>query len=168
MMVATDSPNSERSETQAGTDQTFVVTAAEAGERLDRLLAEALPDLSRSRIQELIRDGRATVDGRPIAKPGYRLEPLQVITILVPALQSQPLEPEPIPLDIVYHDDQIAVVNKPPGMVVHPAAGHSRGTLANALVARFGQVALVGEQPRPGIVHRLDRDTSGLLVVALT
>jgi 23S rRNA pseudouridine1911/1915/1917 synthase len=167
-MVATDSSHSERLETQTGTVQTLVMTAAEVGQRLDKYLADVLPAISRSRIQELIRDGRVTVDEQPITKPSYRLETQQVITIVIAALEPRPLEPEPIPLDIVYHDDQIAVVNKPAGMVVHPAAGHSRGTLANALVARFGQVALVGEQRRPGIVHRLDRDTSGLLVVALT
>ena len=150
------------------TDQTLVATVTETGERLDKYLSHLLPEVSRSRIQALIKDGRATVDQQPITKPGYRLEPGQQVTLLIPALESQPLEPEPIPLDIVYYDDQIAVINKPPGMVVHPAAGHHHGTLSNALIARFEQLAQQGEQRRPGIVHRLDKDTSGLLVVALT
>jgi 23S rRNA pseudouridine1911/1915/1917 synthase len=96
------------------------------------------------------------------------LESGQVVEITIPAREPQPLKAETIPLDIIYHDDQLVVVNKPPGMVVHPATGHPTGTLVNALLARFEQLARVGGRHRPGIVHRLDKDTSGLVVVALT
>jgi 23S rRNA pseudouridine1911/1915/1917 synthase len=150
------------------TEKTLVVTIEEAGERLDKTLAELLPDVSRSRIQQLIKDGCATVDEQTVAKPSFRPDPGQVVKIVIPALEPQPLVPESIPLDIIYQDDEVVVVNKPPGMVVHPAAGHQSGTLVNALLARFEQLARVGGQRRPGIVHRLDKDTSGLVVVALT
>jgi 23S rRNA pseudouridine1911/1915/1917 synthase len=150
------------------TEKTLIVTIEEGGERLDKFLADLLPDVSRARIQQLIRDGRATVDERVVAKPSFRPEAGQLVKIVIPALEPQRLEPESIPLDIVYEDSEIVVVNKPPGMVVHPAAGHQGGTLVNALLARYEQLARVGGQRRPGIVHRLDKDTSGLVVVALT
>jgi 23S rRNA pseudouridine1911/1915/1917 synthase len=149
-------------------EKTLIVTIEEAGERLDKYLADLLPDVSRSRIQQLIKDGRATVDEKIVSKPSFRPDAGQVVKIEIPALEPQPLLPESIPLDIVYQDDEIVVVNKPAGMVVHPGAGHQSGTLVNALLARFEQLAKVGGQRRPGIVHRLDKDTSGLVVVALT
>jgi 23S rRNA pseudouridine1911/1915/1917 synthase len=132
------------------------------------VLADLLPDLSRAHIQRLIKKGEVTVDGTTVSKPSTRLEGEESITIHVPVAEPQPLEPEQIPLDIIYQDDEVIVVNKPAGMVVHPAAGHPSGTLVNALLSHVPQLALVGGTRRPGIVHRLDKDTSGLIVVALT
>ena len=139
---------------------------APTDERLDRWLADRL-GTSRSRVAGLIEDGRVLVNGAPASKsdrpsPGDRIE------VRVPA--PAPIEPEPedLPLEIVYEDDVLAVVDKPAGMVVHPAPGHASGTLVNALLARLDRIAAVGAPLRPGIVHRLDRDTSGLLVVAKT
>jgi 23S rRNA pseudouridine1911/1915/1917 synthase len=137
------------------------------GERIDRYLARKMPTLSRSQIQQLIREGMALVDDREVS-PSYRLKEGQRIEVSIPPPEAEEPEPEaePIPLDIVYEDEGALVINKPPGMVVHPAAGHSSGTLVNALLARRPELAGVGEKGRPGIVHRLDKDTSGLMVVA--
>jgi 23S rRNA pseudouridine1911/1915/1917 synthase len=147
-------------------DHTFVTDRP--GERLDRVLADLLPNVSRAHIQRLIKEGEVTVDRKTITKPSTRLEEHATLTIHIPAAEPQPLVAERIPLDIIYQDDEIIVVNKPAGMVVHPAAGHADGTLVNALLAYVPQLALVGGTRRPGIVHRLDKDTSGLIVVALT
>jgi 23S rRNA pseudouridine1911/1915/1917 synthase len=139
----------------------------EAERRLDHYLARALPDVSRSTIQRLIRQGAITVDGlasrasSPV-KPG-----MQVVARIPPPAPAAQVPPQAITLDVVYEDDDLLVVNKPAGMVVHPAAGHYEGTLVNALLARYSHLA-AGDEGRPGIVHRLDRDTSGLLVVAKT
>ncbi len=138
------------------------------GERLDRTLADLLPDVSRAHIQRLIKEGEVTVDGKTVVKPSTRLEGESTLTIHIPAVEPQPLVAERIPLDIIYQNDEVIVVNKPAGMVVHPAAGHADGTLVNALLAHAPQLALVRGTRRPGIVHRLDKDTSGLIVVALT
>jgi 23S rRNA pseudouridine1911/1915/1917 synthase len=145
----------------------FQVGAEEAGERLDRYLAARLPELSRTRIQELIAEGRVRVEG-VVPKRAHRVAAGEAIAVEVVA--PPPLEalPEALPLEIVYEDDDVAVVNKPAGMVVHPAAGATHGTLVNALVARFGQLSRLGGALRPGIVHRLDRGTSGVLLVART
>lgn len=167
-MTALDSLNSKEFPAGAMTEQTIVVTIEDTGERLDKYLANLLPTVSRSRLQQLIKDGCTIVDDQVVTKPSTRLETGQVVKISIPALQPQPLEPEPIPLDIIYQDDDLVVVNKSAGLVVHPAAGHQSGTLVNALLARFEQLALVGGKRRPGIVHRLDKDTSGLVAVALT
>jgi 23S rRNA pseudouridine1911/1915/1917 synthase len=145
---------------------TFVISRP--GERLDRTLADLLPDVSRAHIQRLIKEGEVTVDGKTVTKPSTRLEKEATLTIHIPAAEPQPLVAERIPLDIIYQDDEVIVVNKPAGMVVHPAAGHADGTLVNALLAHAPQLALVRGTRRPGIVHRLDKDTSGLIVVALT
>jgi 23S rRNA pseudouridine1911/1915/1917 synthase len=147
-------------------DHTFIIDRH--GERLDRTLADLLPNVSRAHIQRLIKEGEVTVDGQMVTKPSTRLEGEATLTIHIPAAEPQPLVAERIPLDIIYQDDEIIVVNKPAGMVVHPAAGHADGTLVNALLAHAPQLALVGGTRRPGIVHRLDKDTSGLIVVALT
>ena len=143
-----------------------VVDSIRAGMRLDRFLADTYPDLSRSLIQRLIEAGEVLVDGQT-SKPGARVATGQLIKVNVPAPEPTRLEPEAIPLDIVYEDDELLVLNKPPGLVVHPAAGHTRGTLVHALLARYPNIA-IGNAYRPGIVHRLDKDTSGLMVVAKT
>lgn len=136
---------------------------AEEGERLDKYLV-GLVDLSRSQVQRLIRQGRVTVEGE-VAKASYLLSSGERVRVQLPS----PEEPGPLaqelPLDIVYEDQDLAVVNKPAGMVVHPSYGHKKGTLVNALLARYPSLAQLPGS-RPGIVHRLDRDTSGLMVVA--
>ena len=151
--------------------QQFQVADEHSGKRLDQFLASHLPDLSRARVQELIALQKVLVDGKP-AKPSRRLRGGETIEILAPAPRP-PLRAtaEEIPLDIVYQDDDLAVVNKPAGMMVHAGAGstedaRNRGTLVNALLHRFGALSGVGGELRPGIVHRLDRNTSGLIVVA--
>lgn len=144
---------------------TFICEPEAAGERVDRFLADRLPDLSRSQIQRLIRSGAVTVNDAPV-RPAYRLAPGDQIFVELPAELTPSIRPEAIPLDIVYEDDSLLVVNKPAGMVVHPAAGIFQGTLVNALLAHCPQVANVGGVERAGIVHRLDKETSGLIVVA--
>jgi 23S rRNA pseudouridine1911/1915/1917 synthase len=136
-------------------------------ERLDRLLAQVWNDLSRSRLQGLIREGRVTLNGFRILDPGVKVGPGAVIALDLPA--PRPAEPagEAIDLLVVHEDDDLIVIDKPAGLVVHPAAGHESGTLVNALIAHCGEsLSGVGGVRRPGIVHRLDKDTSGLLVVA--
>ncbi|MBI2861533.1 MAG: RluA family pseudouridine synthase [Chloroflexi bacterium] len=134
-----------------------------ADQRLDRYLAQLFPDLSRSRLQRLIADGRVWLEGKQ-AKASTRLEPGQHVMVEIPPPEPLTLQPETIPISVVYEDDDILVVNKPAGLVVHPAPGHPTHTLVNALLA-LG-VAPTGDPLRPGIVHRLDKDTSGLMVVA--
>lgn len=142
-----------------------VFVVEKGGERLDRFLADRLPDLSRVQVQRLIKTGLATVNDQPV-KPAYRVEPGDRIVVRVPEASEPVIRPEPIPLQIVYEDEYLLAVDKPAGMVVHPAAGHSSGTLVNALLAYCPQVADVGGVDRAGIVHRLDKDTSGVLLVA--
>ena len=144
----------------------FVVDESGAGQRLDAYLAAAIKSVSRARIRRAIDDGLATVDGVN-QKASHRVALNERIELQVVAAIEVP-QPDPIPLDLLYEDEAIAVVNKPPGMVVHPAKGHWAGTLAGALVHRFNQLSGVGGLVRPGIVHRLDRDTSGAIVVAKT
>ena len=145
------------------------VTAAPdmAGARLDRLIADLVPGLSRSQAQALIASGQVSQAGATIDEPSYRVKPGQMFRVLVPpAAPAVPL-PEAIPLDIVYEDAHLLVLDKPPGMVVHPAPGAARGTLVNALLAHCADsLSGIGGVRRPGIVHRLDKDTSGLMVVA--
>jgi 23S rRNA pseudouridine1911/1915/1917 synthase len=145
--------------------QQFDITAADAGQRLDRFLAAGLPELSRTRIQELIAEGRVRVNGAR-AKASHRIAAGERIE--VEALPRPPLEavPEEIPLEILYEDDDVVVVNKPAGMAVHVGAGTARGTLVNALLHRYAQLSAVSGALRPGIVHRLDKLTSGAIVVA--
>jgi 23S rRNA pseudouridine1911/1915/1917 synthase len=140
--------------------------------RLDQWLAQAIPQLSRSQLQKLIRQGQVLVAGQPV-RPSAALQPGDIVTVHLPALEPTALRPETTPLDVVYEDDDLVVINKPAGMVVHPAQGHSSGTLVNALLARYPDLAGLieddaGSADRPGIVHRLDRDTSGLMIVART
>ncbi len=135
-----------------------------ASQRLDRYLAEKLP-LSRSQISALIEAGRVRIAGQ-IPKKSYLPEHGDVIVVEVPPPQPTLAAPEDIPLDVLFEDDGLIVVNKPAGMVVHPAPGHARGTLVNALLHRVERLSTIGGARRPGIVHRLDKDTSGLLIVA--
>ena len=144
----------------------FTVPEQAAGERLDVFLAEREElELTRSAIQRLIRGHLVLVNGRP-ARPSRRLEPGEEIVVELPAPAPAGPEPQPLPLDVVYEDADVVVINKPRGWVVHPAPGHEQGTLVNALLARYPEMNGVGGPGRPGIVHRLDRDTTGLLVVA--
>jgi 23S rRNA pseudouridine1911/1915/1917 synthase len=144
----------------------FLVSQKEASGRLDHYLKKRFPTLSRSRLQALIKDAVITVNYRPV-KPGYRLRPEDQIRLDIPSYESPKILAQAIPLDVVYEDDSVLMVNKPAGMVVHPAPGHYEGTLVNALLARDPNIfkSSAGME-RPGIVHRLDKDTSGLLVVA--
>src|SRR5499433_1814299 len=147
----------------------LVVAAEEAGERLDRVLAQRLAELSRSRHKALILAGRVAIDGATIRDPGHRVNAGANIVLELPPAADAALAPETIALNIVFEDDELIVIDKPAGLVVHPAAGNWSGTLANALLAHCGEsLAGVGGVKRPGIVHRLDKDTSGLLVVAKT
>jgi 23S rRNA pseudouridine1911/1915/1917 synthase len=143
------------------------VLAKQAGERLDRFLADAQPDLSRSRLQGLIRDGLVTVNDR-LERASYRLREGDRVTWNPPPLRVVALEPEDIPLIVVHEDEHLLVIDKPAGLVVQPGAGVPRGTLVHALLHRDPAIADVGGEGRPGIVHRLDKDTSGLMVVART
>lgn len=135
--------------------------------RLDRLLAEAYPEISRARFQRLIADGQVTVESHVVHDAGHKLKPGNSVCILLP--EATPAEPqaEAIPLSVAYEDRDLLVIDKPAGLVVHPGAGHTSGTLVNALIAHCGDsLSGIGGVKRPGIVHRLDKDTSGLLVIA--
>jgi 23S rRNA pseudouridine1911/1915/1917 synthase len=144
---------------------TFDVSAEEAGARLDAFLAARVEGVSRSTLKRVIDDGDVLVGGRA-AKPSLKLKGGERVEVELPAPPPSEVEPEEIPLDILHEDEEVVVVNKPAGLVVHPAAGVPSGTLANALAFHFGQLS--GGSLRPGIVHRLDRDTSGVIVVAKT
>ena len=141
----------------------------EGEERLDRALARLWPDLSRSRLQKLVRDGHVELGAERVTDPSARaLEGVAVRLAAPPAAPAEPT-PEDIPLDVVHEDDEVIVIDKPAGLVVHPGAGHGTGTLVNALLAHCGaSLSGIGGVARPGIVHRIDKDTSGLLVVAKT
>jgi len=152
-------------------EQVEEVTVADAdgGERLDRLLARQIASLSRTRLKALILDGAVTIGGRTILDPGHRVNAGDAIEVTVPPAEAPEPKAENIPLNIVYEDDQVIVIDKPAGLVVHPAAGHATGTLVNALIAHCGDsLSGIGGVKRPGIVHRLDKDTTGLMVVAKT
>jgi 23S rRNA pseudouridine1911/1915/1917 synthase len=138
--------------------------SGDLGARLDRYVADNLPDLSRNTVQALIADGRVLVDGQQ-HKAKFRITPGEIIAVDLPLPIDDEILPDPIPLDVVYEDADVIVIDKPAGLVVHPAPGHPRGTLANALVAHDPTIA-VGGTHRAGIVHRLDKDTSGLIVAA--
>ncbi len=134
--------------------------------RLDKFLVHCLPEFSRSRLQSLIKDGHVLVDGKPITKAGFVLSAGSQVQVEVPAVQPADLQAEDIPLNVIFENDDLIVIDKPAGMVVHPAAGHAQGTLANAALGYAPDMEGVGGELRPGIVHRLDKDTSGLIVVA--
>jgi 23S rRNA pseudouridine1911/1915/1917 synthase len=136
-------------------------------ERLDRFVA-LRTGISRSQVKNLVERSRIVINGRPALKTGYLVRAGDVVEVTVPAPEPGALLPEDIPLNILYHDRDLVVVDKPPGMVVYPAAGHGRGTLMNAFRHRFAHLATIGAPLRPGVVHRLDKDTSGVMVVALS
>lgn len=147
--------------------ETVTVADGDAGARLDRVLATAIEGLSRTRLKALILEGAVAIGGRTIRDPGQRVNAGDSITVNVPPAEDPEPQGEAIPLDIVYEDDDLIVIDKPAGLVVHPAAGHPGGTLVNALIAHCrDSLSGIGGVKRPGIVHRLDKDTSGLLVVA--
>jgi 23S rRNA pseudouridine1911/1915/1917 synthase len=141
------------------------LTVGESDDRIDRYLAQQRPDLSRAYVQKLIADGQVTLNGRT-ARASQRVEPGDVITMVIPPPRPLTAQPEAIPLTIIYEDADLLVIDKPAGLVVHPAPGHAAGTLVNAVLAHAPEVETGDDVTRPGIVHRLDKDTSGLLVVA--
>jgi 23S rRNA pseudouridine1911/1915/1917 synthase len=146
----------------------FQITAEQAGERIDKVLADHLPEMSRVQIQKLIKEGAAFVNGKS-AKPALRLDEGDTLEVTVPDLETvSEIQPENLPLEVIYEDAHLAAINKPAGLVVHPGVGNEEGTLVNALLARWPQVGTFGDRERAGIVHRLDKDTSGIILVALT
>ena len=137
-----------------------------AGKRIDAWLAEQLEDMTRSAAARLLEEGNVTCGGKPLAK-NYKITGRETIEVALPEVEETDLVPQNIPLDVVYEDADVIVVNKPKGLVVHPAPGHSDGTLVNALLYHCGDsLSGVGGEKRPGIVHRIDRDTSGLIIAA--
>ena len=149
------------------TQKSIRIAAEEAGGRLDRVLAAHVAELSRTRLKALIEQGAVAVDGRTIVDPGHRVNSGAAIRIDIPPAVAAKPAPEAIPLSVVHEDADIIVIDKPKGLVVHPAAGNWTGTLVNALIAHCGaSLSGVGGERRPGIVHRLDKDTTGLMVVA--
>ena len=138
----------------------------EQEERLDHFLVERLPEFSRSRLQGLIKDGFVLVDGTPAKKAGQKLEPSSHVEVNIPPAAPSGLVGEDIPLDIVFENNDLLVVNKPAGMVVHPAAGHDTGTLVHAVLGYDPKIEGIGGEERPGVVHRLDKETSGLILLA--
>lgn len=145
----------------------LTVTLTDANIRLDIFLSQKLPDLTRSRIKNLIEQGLISLNDKP-AKAGVKIRTGDSITITIPEPQPVKAEPEAIPLDILYEDEQIIVINKPPGLTVHPGAGRIKGTLINALLYHCKDLSGIGGALRPGIVHRIDKDTSGVIVAAKT
>ena len=153
--------------TAAETRRRFTVARADARARLDRLLADHVPALSRSRLKNLIETGRVSIAGATITEPGYRVKPGQAVTLVIPPPVDETPRAQAIPLQVAYEDEHLIVVDKPAGLVVHPAPGNPDRTLVNALLAHCGaSLSGVGGVRRPGIVHRLDKDTSGLMVAA--
>lgn len=148
-------------------DENYIcITAEESGERIDALLTRTLPSLSRSQVQKLLEQGMVTLNGRELKK-NFRCSAGEGYEVILPEPAELPLIPQNIPLDVVYEDEDLIVVNKARGLVVHPAPGHPDGTLVNALLWHCGNsLSGIGGQRRPGIVHRIDKDTSGLLIVA--
>ena len=147
-------------------DLSFVVDKDNSGERIDRFLAQNAGELTRSAVQKLIDDGLVLCNGQTVAK-NYKLRENDVLTVDIPEPAELDVKPQDIPLEIVYEDDDLLVVNKPKGMVVHPAAGNPDGTLVNALLYHCkGRLSSINGVIRPGIVHRIDKNTSGLLIVA--
>ena len=144
----------------------LTLTADREGERLDAFLARAVPELTRSAAQRLAEEGAITLSGRPVKK-NYRTSPGDLLEAVLPDPEPVDVKPQNIPLDVVYEDRDVIVVNKPVGMVVHPAPGHPDGTLVNALLYHCGDsLSGINGALRPGIVHRIDRDTSGLIIAA--
>lgn len=134
------------------------------GGRLDRILANGIPDVTRSRIQKLISQGLASVNGDVITKSGHHLDGGELIALHIPPARASTLTPENIPLDIIYEDGDCLIINKPVNIVVHPSVGHDQGTLVHAVLGYAPDLTGIGEEKRPGVVHRLDKDTSGLII----
>ncbi|MBQ6119856.1 MAG: RluA family pseudouridine synthase, partial [Clostridia bacterium] len=148
------------------TEETLVIAPEQAGERLDKLLAEALEGLTRSAVQKLMEEGAVLCGGRPVAK-NAKAKAGETVAVQIPDPVNLAAVPQNIPIEIVYEDEDLLVVNKPKGMVVHPAPGNPDGTLVNALLYHCeGRLSSINGVVRPGIVHRIDKDTSGLLIVA--
>jgi len=150
------------------TEHAFTVLSGDDEVRVDKFLSEKLPDISRSQIQSLIKAGNVTLDGRVIEKSGIKAKPGSLVTISVPEDDSDALIPEHLPLNILYEDVNVIVLDKPSGMVVHPGAGNISGTMVNALLGHNPEIRTVGEADRPGVVHRLDKETSGVMIFAKT
>lgn len=148
-------------------EQTLVFRfEGQTGTRLDKFLVSRMPEFSRSRLQALVENGFILVDGMAARKSGQMIKPGENIQVYLPPPTPSKLVPEAIPLNIVFENDDLLVVNKPAGMVVHPAAGHPSGTLVHAALAHAPKMVGIGGENRPGVVHRLDRDTSGLILLA--
>lgn len=145
----------------------IIVSSKEAYQRIDHYLIKKGIGISRTRIQQLIKQGIVTVNLKAV-KPNYKVHPQDKISLTIPPRQKIDITPEDLPLEILYEDDQILAINKPPHMVVHPAPGNYSGTLVNALLFYFGELSMEGGPERPGIIHRLDKETSGLILVAKT
>jgi 23S rRNA pseudouridine1911/1915/1917 synthase len=157
----------DNSEEAAADTLRVVMVEEQLGMRLDKAVASVFPDYSRTRLQGLIDNGECLVNGQVCKTPSRKIEMEDVVVLSLPPLEDANPEPENIPLDIVFEDDDLLVINKPVGMVVHPAVGHQTGTLVNALLYHCGDsLSGIGGVKRPGIVHRLDKDTSGLMMVA--
>jgi len=146
-------------------DKTYRFVADKSGIRLDKFVVEKCPELSRTHAQKLIGDGYITVNGH-VAKASLKLNAGDRVDIVIPPTPPSPLSPEAIPLNIIYEDDDLLVVDKPAGLAVHPAPGHPGHTLINAILSHFPHLADIGDSLRPGVVHRLDKDTSGVMLVA--
>ncbi len=144
----------------------YQFTIEKAGERLDKIIAAQISHLSRSQIQAMIKDGLVTVNGQP-CKSGVKLRGGEIVSVTIPKPETPIIQAQDIPLNVIYEDTDIAVIDKPAGLVVHPGVGNTSGTLVNALMARWAEIAEMDDlDGRNGIVHRLDKDTSGLLVIA--
>ncbi len=150
------------------TELVEIVFSESAGTRLDKFLAGQISGVSRARIQNMISAGEVTVNGKVVSKPAFKVESGDKVTALVAEIAETLPEEQNIALDVIYEDDEVVVINKPAGLVVHPGAGNAENTLVNALIFHWPNIAGVGEPSRPGIVHRLDKDTSGVLIVAKT
>ncbi|NER92613.1 MAG: RluA family pseudouridine synthase [Symploca sp. SIO1B1] len=151
-----------------GTKDTKEFTQKSQRERLDRYVVQQMPNLSRSRIQQLIEQGNVQLNDTVCTSKKAMVQPGDRVSVIIPEAKPLDLQPEAIPLDILYEDDALIIVNKPAGLVVHPAPGHERGTLVNALLAHCSDLAGIGGVQRPGIVHRLDKDTTGAIAIAKT
>ena len=146
--------------------QTVRFLAPEPGGRLDVVIVTYLADLSRSQVQKLIRSGSVSVNRLVVKKTGYRLDGGEDLQISIPEPTRTDLQPEAIPIDVVYEDQDLLVISKEPGIVVHPSVGHETGTLVQAVLAHAPDIRGIGDEGRPGVVHRLDKDTSGLIIFA--
>lgn len=151
---------------QNASSQVVTFKVHQSKTRLDKFLVDCFPEHSRSRVQTWIKDGNVTVNGEAITKTGYKLDAESEVKVEIPPTKDVGLKPESIPLDIIFENDDLIVINKPAGMVVHPSAGHESGTLVHAVLAHAPELEGIGGEYRPGVVHRLDKDTSGLIMFA--